>query len=237
MSKTANILDPISDTLDPRLWDDPGSKAPKLKPVHREWIINRIFEVLEEGGYDGMDDWLSLVFTGSHTTYQHSDESDIDVSLFVDASVFPEWSRAEMIGLVVSEIDGHPLPGTPFPMQCFVVPPDVTREDLYQPGMRSGYDLLEDIWVVPPDRSRAHDVEKEMKHAYTQAIENADKMDRLLRYEPDKAVTFYKQCHRRRGRDMRDGKGDYTPSNITYKMLANRGYFDRISEISGIYIA
>lgn len=222
-SVEANILDPISDTLDPRIWDDPGSSTPKLKPVHREWIVNRVNEVLDEGGYDGMDNWLGLVFTGSHTTYQHSDQSDIDVSLFVDVEVFPEWSRGEMIGLVVSEIDGTPLPGTPFPMQCFVVPPDVHREDLYKPGMRSGYDLFEDIWVVPPDRSRSHDVEREMKHAYTQAIENADKMDRLLKYEPDKAIQFYKQCHKRRARDMRDGKGDYTPSNITYKLLANRG--------------
>src|SRR5690606_21725128 len=126
-----------------------------------------------EAGYDGMEIWLSLVFTGSLTTYQYSEESDVDVSLFVDTEVFPEWSRAEMIGVMVEQMDGTPLPGTPFPMQCFVVPPDVSKEDLYRPGMRSGYDLKEDAWIVPPERSRIHDVEKEMNRAYTLAIENA----------------------------------------------------------------
>jgi hypothetical protein len=238
MSKTANILDPIHEGLDPRIWTNENSKTPTLRPEHRDWIINTVMEALDVGGYDGMEDWLDLVFTGSHTTYQYSDESDIDVSLFVDAKIFPEWSRAEMIGLVIEHIDGTPLPGTPFPMQAFVVPPDVQREDLYRVGMRSGYDLMEDNWIVPPDRSRVHDVEKEMNFAYTLAIENADKMDRLLRYEPDKAVTFYKQIQKRRQRDMRAGKGDYSDSNISYKMLANRGYFDRIMEDNPeIYIA
>jgi hypothetical protein len=122
-------------------------------------------------------------------------------------------------------------------MQCFVVPPDVAKSDLYQVGMRSGYDLFAEKWIVPPDKSRVHDVEQEMNHSYTMAIQDADKMDRLLRYEPDKAITFFKQIKKRRQRDMKAGKGDYSPSNISYKMLANRGYFEKISEISGIYIA
>jgi hypothetical protein len=237
MDKAANILDPIHEGLDERVWLNGKSKTPKLRPEHRQWITELIFQTLDEGGYDGMEEWLGLVFTGSLTTYQYSDDSDVDISLFVDAEIFPEWSRAEMIGLVIEHIDGIPLPGTPFPMQAFVVPPDVKREDLYRVGMRSGYDLIEDVWIVPPDPSRAHDVEKEMNHAYTEAIQSADKMDRLLRYEPDKAVTFYKQIHKRRQRDMKSGKGDYAPSNISYKMLDNRGYLDRISEYAGIYIA
>ena len=235
--KQSNILDPIHEELDPRIWLNPGSSNPKLRPEHKDWIINRIYEVLDDAGYDGMDEWLSLVFTGSLTTYQYSEESDVDISLFVDTEIFPEWSRAEMIGVVVENIDGQTLPGTPFPMQCFVVPPDVAKSDLYQVGMRSGYDLFAEEWLVPPDKSRVHDVEQEMNHSYTMAIQDADKMDRLLRYEPDKAITFFKQIKKRRQRDMKAGKGDYSPSNISYKMLANRGYFEKISEISGIYIA
>lgn len=235
--KTSNILDPIHNELDVRVWLDNKSPAPKLRPEHRQWIIESVNQILDDAGYDGMEDWLSLVFTGSLTTYQYSEDSDCDISLFVDTEVFPEWSRAEMIGIMVDKMDGTPLPGTPFPMQCFVVPPDVAKEDLYKPGMRSGYDLKTDQWIVPPEKNRVHDVEKEMNRAYTLAIENADKMDRLLKYEPDKAIQFWHQIHNRRRNDMRKGKGDYADSNITYKLLANRGYFERISDISGEYIA
>jgi hypothetical protein len=62
-------------------------------------------------------------------------------------------------------------------------------------------------------------------------------MDRLLKYEPDKAVMLWHQIHKRRRRDHQAGKGDYSDSNITYKMLANRGLFPAISEVSGEYIA
>lgn len=236
-SRQANILDEIHDTLDPRVWDHEASPEPTLKKEHSDFLWEKILTALDSNGYDGMDRWLSLVFTGSLTTYQYSNDSDVDISLFVDVAKFPEWSRAEMIGVMISECDGTILPGTTFPLQCFVVPPEIKKEDLYKPGLRSGYDLATDQWIVPPDKSRVHDVEKEMNQSYTIALENADKMDRLLRYEPDKAIQFWHQIHRRRQRDHRKGRGDYSPSNITYKMLANRGLFPKISEVSGEYIA
>lgn len=234
---TSNILDEIHDQLDPRVWNDPAAPEPKLKSEHSQYLHEKIYSTLEEHGYDGMENWLSLVFTGSLTTYQYSDDSDVDISLFVDTAHFPEWSRAEMIGVMVDNCDGTKLPGTPFPLQCFVVPPTVSKDDLYKPGLRSGYDLALDTWIVPPDRNRVHDVENEMNEAYTIALETADKMERLLRYEPEKAIMLWHQVHSRRRRDQAKGRGDYAPSNIVYKMLANRKLFPAISEASGEYIA
>lgn len=236
-ARQSNILDPIHDSLDARVWDSPLAAAPTLRHEHSQFIYEKILTTLDEQGYDGMEKWLSIVFTGSLTTYQYSDDSDVDISLFVDVDVFPEWSRAEMIVAMIHNCDGTTLPGTPFPLQCFVVPPEVKKEDLYQPGTRSGYDMATDTWIVPPDRTRVHDVQREMNESYTIALENADKMESLLRYEPDKAVMFWHQIHKRRQRDMKKGKGDYSPSNVTYKMLANRGLFPQISDASGEYIA
>lgn len=236
-TREANILDPIHDALDDRVWDDPASPEPRLKPEHRQWILSHVLDTLRGAGYHGMEDWLSLVLTGSLTTYQYSESSDCDISLFVDVDHFPDWDRAAMIGVMVEKMDGTTLPGTPFPMQCFVVPPQIKKENLYQPGLRSGYDLDADSWIVPPDKSRVHDVSKEMNSAYVYALESADKMERLLEYEPEKATMFWHQIHKRRRRDQMAGKGDYSDSNIVYKMLANRGLFPKISDISGEYIA
>lgn len=237
MQTLSNILDQIHDTLPSSVWDDPGSDKPHLKPQHRKWIEAKVHQVLKEGGYTNVDEWLSLVLTGSLTTYQYGRESDCDVSLFVDSEVFPEWSRAEMIGLMVSKVDGTMLPGTTFPMQCFVVPPNIKRENLYKPGLRSGYDLKTDSWVEPPDRGRVHNVEQEENASYVYALESADKMERLLKYEPDKAVMFWHQIHKRRRRDQVAGKGDFAESNIVYKFLANRGLMPSIAQASGEYIA
>ncbi len=230
MSKQANILDPVKSELDPRVFDLPADPRPRLKPQHRGWIIRAIHKTLEDGGYEGMDKWLSLVFTGSLTTYQYSDESDVDISLFVDVKNFPDWSRAEMIALMIDKMDGTLLPGTPYPLQCFVVSSKLSKDDLYQPGMRSGYDLDNDDWIVPPERERVHDIEAEMNGDYVYALQCADKMAMLLKHEPDKAVTYWHQIHRRRRRDMLRGRGDYCLApNV--KVLTDRYEWKPIGEV------
>jgi hypothetical protein len=230
-----NILDPIHDQLDPSVWDDPESPEPQLKHEDLIWIPKTVFEILDKAGYDNPEQWCSIYLTGSLTTYQYADHSDCDVSLFIDTKVFPEWSRAEMIGLMVSGFDGAKLPGSTHEMQCFVVSKKLTPADLYKPGLRSAYVVYgkaQGTWFIPPDKTRSHDVEREENEAYTVALENADKMDRLLRYEPDKALMFYTQIHKRRQRDQTLGKGDYSPSNITYKFLENRGLMPRIADVA-----
>lgn len=234
--RQANILDPIHDTLSPLVWDHPGNPRPHLKDQHRKWIIREIY-ALAAKFEPSPDSWLTIVLTGSLTTFQYSDSSDCDVSLFVNPSTLPEWDRAKLIGMMIEHMDGTPLPGTPFQMQCFVVARNISTADLYQPGLRSGYNILQGTWIVPPDKSRIHDVQREQNSDYVYALESADKMERLLRYEPDKAVQYWHQIHKRRMRDQRAGKGDFSQANIVYKFLANRGLFPQIAQASGEYIA
>lgn len=233
----SNILDPVHDTLDPSVWDAVHEHYPVLMSQHKHWVIDKVHEVLKEHGYGDMDRWLEVYLTGSLTTYQYSADSDCDISLFVNTDVFPEWSRAEMIGVMVSHFDGTTLPGTTHPMQGYVVAKGIRPNDLYKPGLRSGYLIERDQWIVPPEKGRSHNVEQEQNGDYQWALEQADKMERLLRYEPDKAVTFWRQIHMRRMSDQKMGKGDYSQSNIIYKFLANRGLFPQISDVSGEHIA
>ena len=237
MRSQSNILDPIHDTLDPRVWDKAGATQPVFKAKHAHWVKKQIFSVLDQAGYSEPEQWLTLCVTGSLTTYQYSDDSDFDVSLFVDSEKFPEWSRAELIGLMVTQLDEHFLPGTPFPIQAFVIPEGVKPHDIYRPGLRSAYDLDNNKWIVPPEKTRVHDLETEENGFYSWALQMADKMERLLRYEPKKAVAFWHAIHRRRKRDMQVGKGDTSASNIVYKFLAQRGLLPQIAQESGEYIA
>jgi hypothetical protein len=229
--KKTNILDDIFDQLDPAIWDNPTHPRPTLKPELSQWITATIIGALARNGYTHVEEWLSLVITGSLTTYQYSPSSDCDISLFVNADAFPEWSRAEMIAIMMDECDGINVPGTIHPLQCFVVSGEFTKEDLYKPGLRSAYDISEQRWLVPPEADRTHDVKREMNESYTIALENADKMEKLIRYEPIKAIKFYDQVHRRRKADMLQGKGDFSPSNITYKMMDQRGLFTQIENL------
>lgn len=234
-NRRANILDEVHQYLDPEVWENVSNPRPILRPEIKNWVSQFITDVLARHGYTDMESWLSLVLTGSLTTYQYSINSDFDVSLFVNAEAFPEWSRAEMIAIMMDECDEMVVPGTTHELQCYVVSNEFRREDLYKPGLRSAYDMETDKWIVPPEKDRAHDVVREMNEATTIALENADKMEKLIRYEPIKAIQFYHQIHRRRKRDMEAGKGDYAPSNISYKMLEQRGLIKQVQSLSKQY--
>lgn len=237
LGKVSSIMDPVRESLDPRVWDDADSELPTLKKHHKAWIERQIHSLLKKSGYRNPKSWLSLVFTGSLTTYQYSDDSDVDISLFIDSSIFPDWVRADMIAVMVEHLDGTLLPGTPFPMQCFVVAEGVTKEALYQSGLRSGYDIEEEEWIVPPERDRAKDIKSMMAGEYAYALEVCDKMERLLRYEPSKAILLWSQVKKKRREDHKAGKGDFALSNIVYKALSHRGLFPKIENLTGVKIA
>ena len=158
------------------------------------------------------------------------------MSLFVNSEVFPEWSRAEMIGIMVSECDGAKLPATPFPLQCFVVAGRIHKGDLYRPGLRRGYDIDQGRWIVPPDPDRSHSVKQQENGFYTYALESADKMHRLLEHEPDKALQYFNAIRRRRREDQAMGRGDFTESNIVYKFLEKRGLTPVLEEMAPSWV-
>jgi hypothetical protein len=224
----SSVLDPIHSTLPESVWDNPGAPEPRLKPHIAHWITNYIYKVLESGGYDHPEQWCNLYVTGSLTTYQYGPESDFDISLFIDSQKLPEWSRAEMVGLMVQHADGHLVPGTTYPVQAYVVANGIHPADIYKPELRAGYRIKDEHWIEPPSHARAHDVEHEEAGLYFNALQNADKMESLLKYEPEKAHLFYTQIHERRRKDQALGKGDYSDSNIIYKFLEHRGLMPQL---------
>lgn len=235
--KFANILDPIHESLDEDVFDNADDDAPRLKPKLASYVRSKVFKVLRDAEWPDPTQYLSFVLTGSLTTYQWSEESDFDVSLFVDTEKFPEYVRADLIKLMIEHCDGTLVPGTTHPLQVFVVPHGITREHLYKPGLRSAYDIEADEWIVLPERERSVDVYKRWPEliAYAKMVE--DKMRMMLKYNPHAAKQYWHLIHEKRRSDMKAGKGDYSESNIVYKWLANRGYFPLISEVTGEYIA
>lgn len=233
----SNILDPIQKSLDEDVFNRADSIAPSVKPHIIKWVQSHIYQLMKDNGWPDPKNYLSLILTGSLTTYQWSEESDFDISLFVDVKRFPDFIRAELISLMVENLDGTIVPGTTHPMQCYVVPEHITKEDLYQPGLRSGYDLDKKRWVVLPERKRVIDVHKKYPAliAYAKMVE--DKMRLLLKYDEHGAKVMWDNIHDKRRKDQAAGKGDMSESNIIYKWLANAGLFPHISDVTGEYLA
>lgn len=237
-SRIANILDPIHEELDASIFSKPDRIDSDVHDHIIDWVTRQVYEAIVEGGWpDDPEDYVSLVLTGSLTTYQYSPDSDFDVSLFINAERFPDFVRADLIEIMVERLDGLEIPGTGHPLQCYVVPQDVSRYDLYQPGLRSAYDMDKKKWIVLPEPDRVRNVREEFPAlvAYAKMVE--DKMRLLLEYGRTENVTkLWDHLHERRRADTRAG-GDFTPSNIVYKWLSNAGLFPAISEATGQRIA
>jgi tRNA nucleotidyltransferase (CCA-adding enzyme) len=234
---TANILDPIHKSLDPDVFDHPEQTAPLLKPRLNRWVKNLIYSTMRDAGWPEPKKYANLVLTGSLTTYQWAAHSDFDVSLWIDSVVMPEWVRGSLISLMIETCDGTIVPGTTHPIQCYVVGKQTRKEDLYKPGLRAGFDLDTNKWLVHPEKQHSVDVNKEFPALinYCQMVQ--DKMQLLLKYDAYGSKTYWDRIHHQRMRDMKAGKGDYAQSNVVYKWLLNANLGPLIEQVTGERVA
>lgn len=219
LMKTANVLDPVQDTLDPDVFENADKTKPKVKPHITEWVQRQIEGLLKGNGYSELVSKMHLVFTGSLTSYQWSPKSDFDVSLWLDYETFPNIIRADMISLMVENLDNVLVPGTTHVLQCYVVPVEVQADLLYQPGLRSAYDLDRNKWIVPPEKDRVYDPYSQVPALMGWVHDQAEKLKLLQAYDPYGAKEFLHQIHQRRMRDQKQGKGDFSESNILWKFI------------------
>lgn len=238
--RSANIFDPVEIDLDQRVFDGIIPRRSIVKFIQRVY-----YHALDHHlGVTGPE-WASIYLTGSLTTYQYSSTSDCDITVFPDYNhiwthlhIDPTEARKLLIEMNIHYLDGTFLPGTTHPLQFFTQPPGLYPEDTFQPGLRSGYDLLDNHWVVPPERGRSHDVQKEMPQVFERAAAIAEKMTVMLDAgDYDAARILWHNVHSKRQLDQRAGLGDYSEGNIVYKWLLHEGLFDRIRSELGEYIA
>lgn len=235
----SNILDPIQPELDQKVF-----RGTDLREFHRLYIMRLYQRALrQEFGVMG-EGWADLYLTGSLTTYQYSETSDADTSVFANWDRFynelgieADEARKRLIALSIEHIDGTFLPGTTHPLQFFVVPSGTLPSDLYQPGLRSAYSLDDDMWFQEPEKDRVHDIAVEMPDVFERAVEMADKMRQMLDHDPEQARQLWHDIHKKRQLDQRAGLGDFCEGNVVYKYLLNQGLFDRIKSELGEYIA
>lgn len=236
--KTANIMDDIHDELDQRVFAGTDPRPNKIKFI-RQHFFGGIREVV-----DNPEDYLDLYLTGSLTTYQYSDNSDCDVSVFPNYDKLPEVMslpdanqvRRQLIRIVINKLDGVILPGTQHPIQHFVVLPEAKPSEMYRPGLRSAWSFQTETWFVPPEKDRVHNVKYELPAMYLRAHAMAEKMRVAIETDPKAAIRLFQRIHHKRSEDQQMGRGDFSEGNIVYKYLLHEGLFDRLRQL-GVYIA
>ncbi len=147
-AKTTNIYDPIENDLDKHVFQN---GEPRKSVVN---FIKRLYgrALKQEYGIENAELFIDLYITGSLTTFQYSETSDCDVSVFPNYQRFAESfdedsskTRKRLVSLSIEHIDGTFLPGTTHPLQFFVVADGIERTDLYRPGLRSAWSIFDEM--------------------------------------------------------------------------------------------
>jgi hypothetical protein len=223
----SNIWDPVQQQLDQRVFDGTNPR-PKIVKFISDLYYDAARKLL-----DDPEKYIDLYLTGSLTTYQWSDTSDCDISVFPnwnsitqEAGTPPDEVRAQLIKLHIDHLDGTFLPGGSHPLQFFAVNQDITPDIQFQPGIRSGWSFKHKHWLVPPERDRVHDIETELPDLYQRAHDIADKMTTMLDHDPDSALKLWKQVHKKRQLDQRAGLGDFCLAPGTKILRADYSWID-----------
>jgi len=230
MNKQSNIFDPVEDKLDSKIFRGTTPRSNVTKFIEKTIIekFNKAFD------FD-VSKYITLYLTGSLTTYQYHDTSDVDINIFVDYNKWPknvgaEKIRKQLIQVVLEDINGINVPDTQHPLQLFVMQADIEPRELFDVGVRSAWNFKKKEWIVKPDKDRVINVVNDTTDVYTKAMRISEQMQMLLEENPSEAKKLYKRLHKKRQKDTKMF-GDFSEGNIIYKFLDYSGQLDQLRRL------
>lgn len=174
--KQASILSPIHDQIADDIWD---IDAMVIEPELERFIFEKIGDALDSYDTSYEDHLKRLYIIGSITGRQYSEDSDVDVNIYLDIDEWafemgedPEELRNSVRKALVNQ-NGDLPPDSTHPVNFFL---SSTMEDPPADGI---YDVLNDIWVKHPenDYPEEFDPYKEFSAAFERAEELAERVD------------------------------------------------------------
>lgn len=158
--KVASLWDMPRPTLDAAVWEKSG----KLKPEHRQFILDFVKKHLETEGFTAYDTWvIDIALLGSLASYQYNSRSDADVHLVVDLQQFSQLEynggltvdqAHDVLEAVHDKINeaAENLPGTEHPTEVTFHYRDWDKGFIrgVLPSNVGVYDLIKGRWVSEP---------------------------------------------------------------------------------------
>ena len=204
-------------TLAPEAWVNDGLKAEVRYKLLRaaQFFIDQI----EVPGFKLYD----VVLTGSMANFNYTQYSDFDVHVVTRYSDLECDDLAEEFYQAKKRIwnDNHDIIVRGHEVELYV-------EDIDQPPIAAGiYSLLDNKWIKKPqylvpeiDRSAIRSKVQDLIKHIDKTIQSAN--------DPEDITRLFSKLRRMRQSGL-STSGEYSVENLTYKILRNQGYLDRLS--------
>jgi hypothetical protein len=167
---------------------------------------------------------IDVVLTGSMTNYNYTRYSDFDLHVVTRYSDLECDDLAEAFYRAKKSIwnDNHDITIGGHDVELYV-------EDVEQPPVSSGmYSLLQDQWIKKPDYSPPTVDDRAVNLKVADLVKQIDvAVDRADDPEDIRRVTDKLRKMRRAGLDT---TGEFGVENLTFKVLRNLGYLDKLDQ-------
>lgn len=175
---------------------------------------------------------IDITFTGSLANYNWSKYSDIDVHIIVDLSKFKE-NKDLFKDLIDSKTrawnDTHNITVKDFDVELYI-------QDVNQDHHATGvYSLLNDEWVLKPEKTRPTLDKKTIRKKYKQLTNKISDIEKEFKNGNYKIVidriTKLKSLIKKMRTSGLESDGEFSTENIVFKLLRRNDYMDKINDL------
>lgn len=211
------------DTLNPKLWDENNELKPEVREKIEE-IVQKFYDNLKEN--DVELDVKDIAIIGSNANYNYSPDSDVDIHIIADTSVYPDQEDLAMkVYLAYKSLFNNKYDPTlnGIEAEIYVEPDEVHANS-------NGVYSLKDGWLKEPEQVGVPDIDPEHVQELIQPFE--DRYNDLINSDPsvsevdDLIDDIYLQRQKSIIKD-----GEFGDGNICFKEFRNRGYLQNLRDL------
>ena len=211
------------DTLNPKLWDENNELKPEVRKKIEE-IVQKFDDNLKEN--DVELDVKDITIIGSNANYNYSPDSDVDIHIIADTSVYPDQEDLAMkVYLAYKSLFNNKYDPTlnGIEAEIYVEPDEVHANS-------NGVYSLKDGWLKEPEQVDVPEIDPNHVQELIQPFE--DRYNELINSDPsvsdvDKLIDdIYLQ---RQQSILKDG--EFGDGNICFKEFRNRGYLQNLRDL------
>lgn len=231
ISELSNDLDfssfKVKDDLNSEIWEDDNTIDTEVKSSLID-IAKDYYETLDLPNIPIID----ITFTGSLANYNWSKYSDIDVHIIVDLSKFKE-NKDLFKDLIDSKTrawnDTHNITVKDFDVELYI-------QDVNQDHHATGvYSLLNDEWVLKPEKTRPTLDKKTIRKKYKQLTNKIGDIEKEFKNGNYKIVidriTKLKSLIKKMRTSGLESDGEFSTENIVFKLLRRNDYMGKINDL------
>ena len=166
---------------------------------------------------------IDVVLTGSMAGYNYTRFSDFDVHVVTRYSDLDCDDLAEEFYRAKKKIwnDDHDVIVRGHEVELYV-------EDVNEPPVSAGiYSLLDDVWIEQPKYQKPNIADSAVNQKVNDLIKQIDKTIQAAD-DPEDITRLFAKLRKMRQSGLDQG-GEYSVENLSYKILRNLGYLDRLS--------